>query len=85
MKVPLLVAVQERVDDPDPPVIDVGVRVQVSPLVGEIESVRPTVPVNPLIGAMVIVEVSGTFVLPLTLVGLADIVKSVTVKVTIAV
>ena len=60
---------------PEPPVILVGVRVHVRPVAGNIELVRSTVPVKPLVGAIVIVEmpVSGGTV---TLAGLAEIVKS---------
>ena len=84
MYVPLAVAVHDRVEVPEPPVIEVGVRVQVMPVDGEIVSVNATVPVNPLTGVTVMVEVRTIFVLPLTLVGLALIVKSVTVSVTVA-
>lgn len=52
-----------------------GVRVQVKPA-GETEEVSATVPVNPFTGATVIVELPGNVV---TTVGLAAIVKSVTV------
>jgi len=82
--VPLAVAVHDRVEVPEPPVIEVGVRVQVMPVDGETVSVSATVPVNPLTGVTVMVEVRAIFVLPLTLVGLALIVKSVTVSVTVA-
>jgi len=82
--VPLAVAVHERVEVPEPPVTEVGVRVQVMPVDGETVSVSATVPVNPLTGVTVMVEVRAIFVLPLTLVGLALIVKSVTVSVTVA-
>jgi len=85
VKVPLTEAVQDKVEVPEPPVIEVGVRVQVRPVLGDTAAARLTVPVNPLIGVMVMVEVRATPVLPLTLVGLALIVKSVTVSVTVAV
>ncbi len=52
-----------------------GVRVQVSPA-GETVDVRATVPVNPLTGATVIVEVPAAPASTLTLVGLAVTVKS---------
>jgi hypothetical protein len=55
-----------------------GVRVHVRP-VGETEDVRATVPVNPLTGATVIVDVPAAFALTVTLVGLAVTVKSVIV------
>ena len=53
----------------------VGVRVHVRPVAGNIEPVRSTVPVKPLVGAIVIVEmpVSGGTV---TIVGLAPMLKS---------
>lgn len=56
-----------------------GVSVHVRPVVGEIELVRVTVPVNPFTGATVIVEVPATPALVLTLVG-----EAVTVKVATA-
>lgn len=59
-----------------------GVRVQVSPA-GETVDVSVTVPVNPLTGATVIVEVPDVPVLMATVVGLAVIVKSRGVKVTV--
>ena len=46
---------------------------------------RLTVPANPLMGVIVIVEVPAALTLTLTVVGLADIAKSaVAVKVTVA-
>jgi len=62
----------------------VGESVQVRPE-GEIEEVRATVPVNPLTGATVIVEVAATPTLTLAVVGLAVTEKSVTATVTVAV
>ena len=63
----------------------VGLRVQVKPA-GETDEVRATVPVNPLIGATVIVEVPATPALTVTLVGAAVTEKSATatLKVTVA-
>ena len=61
----------------------VGVRVHVSPA-GLTEEVRATVPVNPLSGATVIVDVAATPTLTLAVVGLADTEKSVTATVTVA-
>ncbi len=58
---------------------------QVSPVEGEIELVNATVPVNPWTGATVIVDVPAAFALTVTLVGEEDIVKSLTVIVTVAV
>jgi hypothetical protein len=56
----------------------VGVRVQVRPA-GATAEVRATVPVNPLTGATVIVDVAATPTSTLAIVGLADTVKSWTV------
>jgi hypothetical protein len=60
-----------------------GVRVQVRPVAGEIELVSVTVPVKPLTGATVIVDVAAVPVIVVTDVGLAATVKSVTVYVTV--
>jgi hypothetical protein len=60
-----------------------GDRVHVKPA-GDTADVRATVPVNPAAGATVIVDVEATPALTLTLVGLAETVKSVTVKVAVA-
>jgi hypothetical protein len=62
----------------------VGVRVQMSPA-GETADVRATVPVKPLTGATVIVDVAAVPAVVVTEVGLAETVKSVTMNVTIAV
>jgi hypothetical protein len=61
-----------------------GVKVQVKPA-GETDDVRATVPVNPLTGATVIVEVAAVPAVVVTEVGLAVTVKSVTLTVTVAV
>ena len=61
-----------------------GVRVQVRPA-GETELVNATVPVNPLTGATVTVEVPAVPTVVVTEAGLAVTVKSVTVYVTVAV
>jgi len=78
--------VQDSVEVPEPPVMLVGVKLQVRPVLGEIELVRSTVPVSPFRGATVIVEVPELPSAKVTLVGLAEIVKSgggaVTVKMT---
>jgi hypothetical protein len=76
--------VQDRVEVPEPPVIEVGLKLQVRPVVGDIVSVRLTVSVNPFRGATVMVDVSAIPVFPVTLVGLALIVKSVTVNVAVS-
>jgi len=60
-----------------------GDRVQVKPA-GDTALASATVPVNPLIGATVIVEVATVPTSTVTLVGLAVTEKSRTVKVTIA-
>ena len=52
---------------------------------GETNEVSATVPVNPLTGATVMVEVAATPDVVVTLVGLAVTVKSRTVYVTVAV
>jgi len=80
--------VQDSVEVPEPPVMLVGVRLQVRPVPGEVELVRSTVPVNPFRGATVIVEVPEPPSAKDTLLGLAEIVKSgggaVTVNITSA-
>jgi hypothetical protein len=62
----------------------VGVRVHVKPA-GLTEDVRATVPVKPLTGATVIVDVAAVPAGVVTAVGLADTLKSVTMTVTVAV
>jgi hypothetical protein len=61
-----------------------GVRVHVSPVAGDIDDVRATVPVNPFTGATVIVEVAAVPAGVVTAVGAAVTVKSSTVVVTVA-
>ncbi len=63
----------------------VGLNVQVSPIEGDDAEVRATVPVNPLMGAIVTVEVAEDPALAFALVGLAVTLKSWTVTVTVAV
>jgi hypothetical protein len=63
----------------------VGLNVQLRPVDGETTAIRETVPVNPLTGATVIVEVAVPPTSMLAVVGLAVTVKLVTVKVTVAV
>jgi len=70
---------------PEPPVMLVGLTEQVSPVAGETVVVRATVPVKPLTGAIVIVDIALTPGVVLTEVGLADIVKSTTWTLIIAV
>jgi hypothetical protein len=62
-----------------------GVRVQVKPVAGDLEDARATVPVNPLTGATVIVEVAAVPAVVVTDVVLAVTEKSVTARVTVAV
>lgn len=79
-KVPVVVKVHESVEVPDA-VMVVGVRVHAALLAD-----RLTTPVNPLIAVTVMVEVPAAPTLTVTLVGLADIVKSgagLTVTVTV--
>ena len=63
----------------------VGDRVHVSPVDGETELVRATVPVNPLRGATVIVEVPATPAVVETVVGLAAMEKSPAGRLTVTV
>jgi len=63
---------------PEPPVVLVGLTEQVSPVAGETVVVRATVPVKPLSGAIVIVDIALTPGVVFTVVGLADIWKSTT-------
>ena len=88
VKVPVTDPMQDRVEVPEPPVILVEDRVQTSPVDGDTVSASPTVPVKPLTGDTVMVEVPAVPTTAVTLVGLALIVKSgaaVTVNVTVAV
>lgn len=65
----------------------VGVRVQVKPVAGETDDVKVTVPVKPLTGVTVIVDVPAAPARTVTLVGLAVTVKVgvPTLKVTVTV
>ena len=54
-KPPLVAAVQDRVEDPEPVTL-VGVRVHIIPLVGLIVAVRLTIPTKPLMLVRVIVD-----------------------------
>ena len=74
---------QERVEVPEPVTL-VGVRVQVTPVDGETTEVKLTTPLNPCRAVTVIVEVPETPARKLTEAGLAEIVKSCTVSVTVA-
>ncbi len=72
---PATLPVQESVEVPEPPVILVEVSVQAR-FVEFVVTARVTVPVNPFSGATVMVEVPATPAFTVTLVGLADTVKS---------
>ena len=82
VKLPLLVAVQDRVALPEP-VILVGVTAQVIPVVGDTVVVRLTTPPNPLTEVTVIVDIPAWSTLTATLVGLAERVKSTAVRMTV--
>jgi hypothetical protein len=75
VNVPLVVAVHDRVEIPDPVTL-VGARVQVIPVAGLVIAVRLATAANPLTAVMVIVDVPTCFTLTATFVGLAEIVKS---------
>lgn len=71
--------VHDRVEVWDAPrTMLLGVRVQVRPVAGEMDDVSVTVPVNPLIGATVMVEVPLAPAMIVTAVGLAVTEKSAT-------
>ena len=74
--------VQFRVEVPDPVTL-VGVSVQVRPA-GEMVDVRATTPLNPFTADTVTVDVPEPPAMKLIVVGLAAIVKSWTVTVTMA-
>ena len=79
---PAVAALTVSVDVPEPVTL-VGLSVAVRPDDGM--AVRLTVPLNPLIDATVMVEVPLAPALTVMLVGLAVMLKSCTVKVTVAV
>jgi hypothetical protein len=58
------------------PVTLVGVRVQAIPIVGLMLDVKLTIPLNPLRAVTVMAEVPATPALTVTVVGLAEMVKS---------
>jgi len=66
------------------PVTLVGVRVQVRPVAGEMLEDSDTTPENPWSAVTVMVDVPAVPAFTVTAVGLAAIVKSWTVKVTVA-
>jgi len=81
---PAMVAEQDRVEVPEPPVILVEDNVH-ERLVELVVTARVTVPAKPFTGATVIVEVPVTPALTVTLLELAVTVKSWTWKTTLAV
>jgi hypothetical protein len=75
VNVPAVFPVQLTLDDPAPAML-VGLSVHVSPVLGEIEEARETVPLNPLTALTVMVDVPVEPAFVVTMVGLAVIVKS---------
>jgi hypothetical protein len=67
---------QDTVVEPEPPVIVDVPRLQLIPIVGDVVTVKVTVPTNPLAGLTVTVEFSLEPTFPVKLVGFAPIVKS---------
>jgi len=67
--------VQERVEVPEPPIIELDDRLH-ERLVELVVTERATAPVNPLRGATVIVEMAETLTLVETLLGFAVTMKS---------
>ncbi len=80
VKVPAL-PLPDSVEVPEPPGIEVGLSVAEKPVDGDTEALRKTVLVKPWTGDTVMVEVHVVPALTVMLVGLAVIVKSVTVTV----
>jgi hypothetical protein len=72
---PAALPVQERVEFPEPPVVEVTVRVQTR-LVELAITARVTVPAKPFSGATAMMEVALTPAFMVEIFGLADIVKS---------
>ena len=73
---------QLRVDVPEPVTL-VGVKVHVRPVAGDILEVNDTTPANPLTAVTVMVDDPEPGEAKLKLVGLAAIVKSCTITVTV--
>jgi hypothetical protein len=84
VKDPLAEGVQDSVEVPEPVTL-AGVSVHDRPVAGETAAVRLTTPANPLTAVTVIVEVPAMPTVVETEVGLAAIMKSWTMKVTVAV
>lgn len=82
---PGTVALQDNVEEPEPPAIEVAVRPQLIPVVGDVVVDRFTVPLNPLVGVTVIVELSVEPTFPVRLVGFAAMAKSSTTNVALVV
>ena len=74
---------QLRVDVPEPVTL-VGVNVHVRPVAGDMPEANDTIPLNPLIAVTVIVDDPELPDAKLMLVGLAAMVKSCTITVTVA-
>jgi hypothetical protein len=70
--------VHDRVELPEPPVIVAGVSEQTRPVLGEVELVSVTVPVNPVDGVTVIGVLTATPGVVLRMVVPAEIWKSTT-------
>jgi hypothetical protein len=83
VKTPLAVALHESVELPLPPATDVGVMLQVNPVLGDTDSLRLTGAAKPLRGFISMVELSVTPMIPLRLAGMALSVKSSIVKVAV--
>ena len=64
-------AVQDKVAEPDPPVIVDGFKMQDSPVLGATDTVRATVPVKPPEDVMLIVDAAVCVLRMAALVGLA--------------
>ena len=68
-------AIHDRAEVPDPPVMDIAVRVQ-DMFVELVVTTRFTVPAKPFTGTTAMMEVALTPAFMVEIVGLADIVKS---------
>jgi len=74
---PATLLLHESVDDPEPPVMVVALRVQTR-LVEFVEIARVTVPLKPLRGVTEMLEAPGVLTVTATVVGVADSLKSCT-------
>ncbi len=84
LKTPAADPVQESVEVPDPPDMLGGLRVHARPVLGDRVADKLTVPANPFTAATVMIDVPAVLTFTVTDVGLALIVKSWTVNVTVA-